>query len=186
MKATCLLKAEHEGIQIMLRVLEKVFSRIKTGEGFELQQFESILEFLKVFVDRCHHGKEEDLLFPALEAAGIANKGGPIGQMLAEHEQGRRYIAAMEAAFKAFQEGKFGAEAHVSEQAALYAQLLNQHIYEENNVLFPMADSLLSAERQDSLYEEFEKLEEEKIGKGVHEQFHKLLNDLARTHLDVQ
>jgi hemerythrin-like domain-containing protein len=35
------------------------------------------MEFLTVFVDKCHHGKEEEFLFPALEAAGIAREGGP-------------------------------------------------------------------------------------------------------------
>jgi hemerythrin-like domain-containing protein len=36
-----------------------------------------MMEFLSVFADTCHHGKEEDFLFPGLEAAGIPNEGGP-------------------------------------------------------------------------------------------------------------
>ena len=54
---------------------------VQTGAPEHLDQ---LFEFFGVFVDRCHHGKEEALLFPALEAVGIGNNGGPIGVMLRE------------------------------------------------------------------------------------------------------
>ena len=56
----------------------------------------AFIGFLKEFADKCHHGKEEGLLFPAMVAAGIPDKGGPIGVMLAEHTQGRQFIRDME------------------------------------------------------------------------------------------
>lgn len=69
---------------------------------FQKEELEGIMEFLMVFVDKCHHGKEEDFLFPALEAAGVARDGGPIGVMLHEHERGRRHIADMKNALGDF------------------------------------------------------------------------------------
>lgn len=71
MKATQQLKDEHEGIKIMLNILGQICFRLETKGDLNEKHFEGILEFLKVFVDKCHHGKEEDLLFPALEEAGI-------------------------------------------------------------------------------------------------------------------
>ena len=67
MKATQQLKDEHEGVKIMLNILEQVCRQLGTKGSLNKEHFEGILDFLKVFVDRCHHGKEEDLLFPALE-----------------------------------------------------------------------------------------------------------------------
>lgn len=58
----------------------------------KVAHLEKIHEFLKVFADKCHHAKEEDVLFPEMEKAGVLRKGGPIGVMLAEHAQGREYV----------------------------------------------------------------------------------------------
>ena len=65
MKAIQQLKEEHEGVKVMLAVLERVCRKLEETRHLDQKHFEKILEFLKVFVDRCHHGKEEELLFPA-------------------------------------------------------------------------------------------------------------------------
>ena len=64
-----------------------------------------------------------------------------------------------------------------------YAELLEQHINKENNVLFAMADRVLTEETQDGLFEEFEELEEDVIGRGKHEELHKRLERLSGTYL---
>ena len=89
------LKQEHQGILLMLRILDRVAAKIESGEKTDVDHLEQIVEFLRVFADRCHHGKEEDLLFPAMEKAGIPRERGPIGVMLMEHEEGRGYIREM-------------------------------------------------------------------------------------------
>ncbi|MGE5781951.1 MAG: hemerythrin domain-containing protein [Nitrososphaerales archaeon] len=44
------------------------------------------MDFLKNFTNICHHGKEEETLFPSLEKNGMARESGPIARMLFEHE----------------------------------------------------------------------------------------------------
>ena len=95
MKPTDQLKDEHKGISLMLQILGKVCEQIEAGIQISTEHLEKIVDFFKVFVDTCHHGKEEDLLFPAMEEAGIPREGGPIGVLLSEHEQGRGYVSAM-------------------------------------------------------------------------------------------
>lgn len=53
----------------------KCGEKIVSGKNVPAEELKGIMEFLTVFVDKCHHGKEEDFLFPALEAAGIAKDG---------------------------------------------------------------------------------------------------------------
>ena len=60
-----------------------------------------------------------------------------------------------------------------------YVSLLNQHIFKENNVLFQMAENVLSADEDKKLFDNFEKLEVERIGLGKHEEFHALMDTLA-------
>ena len=95
MSATQQLKDEHEGILLMLRILDKIAAKIEAKGSVDPHHLERIVEFLQVFADRCHHGKEEDLLFPEMEKAGIPREKGPIGVMLMEHDQGRAYVRGM-------------------------------------------------------------------------------------------
>ena len=55
----------------------------------------NLQEFFRLFADQCHHGKEEELLFPLLEQKGIPRTGGPIGVTLHEHEEGRALVRQM-------------------------------------------------------------------------------------------
>jgi hemerythrin-like domain-containing protein len=79
MSATQQLKDEHEGILLMLRVLDRIAAKIDAKEDVDPHHLERIVEFLQIFADRCHHGKEEDLLFPELEKVGFPEKRGPSG-----------------------------------------------------------------------------------------------------------
>ena len=82
MKASEQLRAEHEGIRLMMAVLGRICDNMAAGGPADTVQLAKIMDFFKVFVDKCHHGKEEAMLFPALERVGIAKEGGPIGVML--------------------------------------------------------------------------------------------------------
>ncbi len=175
MKATAALVAEHEGILRMLAVLDRVSADLRRVAPVPQGDLESIVEFLQVFADACHHAKEEEVLFPALEAAGMS-RSGPIAVMLHEHELGRGHIRAMAQALQA------GTLKEACAPAEAYSALLRAHIAKENTVLFPMADRLLSAETQELLWERFERIEEERIGVGRHEAFHTLLDTLENTY----
>ena len=84
------LKSEHEAVKITLKVLDSIVNDAeKTGHITNPAHLGQLIEFFRTFVDRCHHSKEEDLLFPALEEVGVSKKEGPIGVMLKEHQQGR-------------------------------------------------------------------------------------------------
>ena len=143
MKATQQLKDEHEGVKIMLSILEQVCQQLEAKGSLNKEHFEGILEFLKVFVDKCHHGKEEDLLFPALVAVGVP-KEGPIATVLHEHELGRNHVKAMSKAFAAFITGDKSSSQDIMQNAHGYISLLKDHIEMENNVLFVVADNRLS------------------------------------------
>ena len=184
MKPTEQLRKEHKAIKLMLDILEKVCERLESGQKVNPEHLDRILEFIKVFADKCHHGKEEDLLFPAMEEAGTPRERGPIGVMLTEHNMGRDYVNGMSEAVAKFKAGDEKALSEIVEYARNYITLLTQHIEKEDNILFPMADMHLSEEKQEELLEKFEIVEQEKIGVGKHDEFHKLLNRLKTVYLE--
>jgi hemerythrin-like domain-containing protein len=178
------LKMEHDAVQLTLRILDKICQRIeKSREIIDLQHLNQLQEFFKVFVDKCHHGKEEELLFPALENVGVSNRGGPIEVLLHEHQQGREYVQNMNEALSQYTEGNRTAISEFVKTAKAYINLLNQHIDKENGVLFPLAETHLSEQEQAKLWEGFELIEKQKIGAGKHEEFHKMLENLESIYL---
>jgi hemerythrin-like domain-containing protein len=175
------LKMEHDAVRLTLRILDEICWKIeKSGEITDLQHLDQLLEFFKVFVDKCHHGKEEELLFPALENVGVSREGGPIGVMLHEHQQGREFVRSMNATLSQYAQGDRKAAAEFVETARSYINLLNQHIDKENGVLFPLAEKHLSAQEKAKLWEGFEMIEAQKIGAGKHEEFHIMLDQLEK------
>lgn len=183
MKATKQLKDEHQGVLLSLSILEKINLKLKKGEEINPKHLEQLLEFIRVFVDKCHHGKEEDLLFPAMEKTGIPNEGGPIGMMLQEHDLGRGYVKNFAKAIEEFKKGNPKAVKKIINSSGNYIELLRDHIDKEDNILYMIADAHLSTKTQKDLLKKFEIVENEKVGKGQHEEFHQMLNKLENIYL---
>jgi len=137
-KATQDLRKEHEAILYVLQILDKMMETDSRDAENLLHYYGEVVYFLKIFADKCHHGKEENYLFKELVNKGIPDEGGPVGVMLQEHAQGRDYIAQMSRGF----DEKNIAEFHIV--AVLYRNLLRHHIEKENNVLFMMADKVIN------------------------------------------
>ena len=169
-KATEALKEDHRVIEEVLAVLEKL-----TAEPQALDAWNKAVDFIRNFADRCHHLKEEKVLFPALEGKGIEREGGPISTMLMEHEEGRGYVRAMAGALK----GEVPPKAALVENARVYLSLLRDHIRKEDDILFNMADEVLSSEEQKRLLREFEEHEAKEIGAGIHEKYLRMAQELA-------
>jgi len=178
------LKHEHQAIKTTLSILDKVTQKISvTHEIGAMEHLALLVEFFQVFVDKCHHGKEEDLLFPALMELGVSKNGGPIGVMLAEHEQGRKFVRELKKGVDQIKRKDPAAIDIIIQSANNYIVLLKNHIEKEETVLFALADQHLSKEKQDQLYKGFENIEQEKIGIGKHEEFHSLLDQLSLIYL---
>jgi hemerythrin-like domain-containing protein len=171
---------EHKAILVALNVIEKMWGNVQNNnKQTDYKDIEDIIGFLKIFADKCHHGKEEDFLFPALEKVGIKNENGPIGVMLAQHKQGRELIKQMQESIvnKIINRNAF------VDAASSYVNLLRNHIEKEDSLLFPLIDTKLSASKQKELLNNFENLEKDVIGEGKHEELHALLEKFKKKYL---
>lgn len=177
LRATGVLVAEHEVIWKILDCLEVL---AQSGDRFDARTASEILEFLTQFADRCHHGKEEHCLFTALNALGMPSHVGPIAVMMAEHVEGRDAIARMRAEIAGAGAGNADALARFRQQAGRYVTLLRDHIDKENEVLFPMADSMLGDEGQKQVLAAFERVETHDLGAGTHEKYLALADEIVK------
>lgn len=181
--ATDVLRHEHEAIVRMLDVSAVVADRLAAGTQVEPEILTQLLEFFRLFADRCHHEKEEELLFPLLERKGLLRAGGPIGVMLDEHTQGRAQVQRMTTAAEAYRNGDATGGRRWADAMRRYATLLRQHIDKENHILFELADRLMSSAEQAEMVAAFEHSEIEKMGAGTHERLHALMDRLSATLL---
>lgn len=145
------LKADHRTIERALRVLKLLVERGRDDDGFESEALGRCVEFFRLFADACHHGKEEDLLFPTLEARGVPRQGGPIGVMLEEHRLARIYTAEMARALADQESDADVARRRFLSAADRYIDLLSQHIFKEDNILFAIGDQVLTEEDRNRL-----------------------------------
>jgi hemerythrin-like domain-containing protein len=171
MKATEILMEEHNVIERVLAAMQMAATRLSQGEQIRPAFFINAALFIQNFADGCHHKKEEGVLFVAMNEAGVPTEGGPIAVMLAEHEQGRLFTREMRDAAQKWEMGDQSARRPVARDALGYVALLRRHIYKENNILFPMADRVLSSELQEKVAADFERIEREETGAGVHEKY---------------
>lgn len=182
MKATDTLMQEHQSILDMLKVMEVVCQRLERKETIDPEHLSGIVHFIQGFADKCHHGKEEDMLFRELEASGFPRDAGPVGVMLHEHDEGRSYVRAMDEAVKRMASGDAAASLRFIENARNFAILLDNHIYKENNILFPMADAHLSDEQQQKLQIAFEKAAQQPVCSCNHGNFLETLDALKKIY----
>jgi hemerythrin-like domain-containing protein len=162
-KPTQILSDEHRIIERVLGAVEK----LAKGPVGALEPWKKAIEFIRGFADQCHHFKEEKVLFPAMEAHGIPSEGGPIGMMLMEHEEGRSYVRSMLAALSLVEAKNEAAKESLLGNAQAYCRLLREHIQKEDEILFRMADEVISAEEQKKLLAAFAQHEAEEIYKNI-------------------
>ena len=180
MQATDILMQEHEVILRVIGALEIETGRLAAGQEVRPGFFLDAADFIKGFADGCHHKKEEGVLFEAMVGAGLPRQGGPIPVMLAEHEQGRAFTRGMRDAANRLAAGDASARAEVVINARGYAALLRQHIQKENGILFPLADQVIPVAQQAQVADDFERVEHEETGAGVHEKYLALAEALER------
>lgn len=177
------LTQEHGPIKVMLRVLEKMNEKISRGEDVSNTDLNNGIIFLKEFADKCHHGKEENLLFPMMKKNNIKKELELIDVLIAEHVVGRSCIKNMMTAIEMKSSDKAGFVDLFVKNSEAYIKLLDQHIDKENLILFPEAKQSLPEEKLKELEVGFENVEKNIIGEGRHAELHKLIDELKRRYL---
>ena len=60
--------------------------------------------------------------------------------------------------------------------------LLSQHIQKEDNILYPIANEILTPADQKEMEAGFEEVESKIMGPGVHEKYHHMIEDWEKKY----
>ncbi len=144
--ATRMLRDEHQLILGVVDVLDETLSKPDSASDPDFDVVDRCISFFRLFADACHHGKEEDLLFPELIEHGMPGDEGPIAVMLSEHQQGRLSVRGMAEAIDGARSGDENAMSALRAHSDDYIHLIRAHIGKEDNILFNMADDMVLGE----------------------------------------
>ena len=172
------LMQEHRLIERVLDALETATGHLENGHAVRAEFFIEAAVFIAGFADGCHHKKEEGVLFGAMVESGLPRSDGPLDMLLDEHVLGRTLTRGMRDAARQLQGGDAGARAAVISNARRYVALLRDHIVKEDEMLFPMSDDMFSAEQQQSVLRDFERVQRDDVGAVAHANFRALAERL--------
>lgn len=155
MNITQVLSEEHQNILKVIDGVLKECNEIEKGKDLDKGYFAEVIDFIKNYADGYHHAKEEDILFKAMLENVENLHCNPIPVMLHEHDEGRQYIKNLE-------EGIANSDKeHILTNARGYCFLLQDHIYKEDNVLYPMAEAALSEAQKEEVQAKYKQVKDE-------------------------
>jgi hemerythrin-like domain-containing protein len=172
-----------ENDHIHILQLTEIMKRMTSLEVPDIGHIETVVDVIKNFADGIHHAKEENLLFPKLEEKGFSPHQGPVAVMLHEHTEGRNYVKGIVENLSLYRSGNMGAVKDIYKNMLAYSNLLDNHITKENNILFRMADNVLSNEEQSTLLSQFENEEQNSKSGKKPEDYISAINALAAIYL---
>lgn len=152
-----ILKSEHKNI---LRAVDGLLAQCAKDEkagALSRDFYLAAVDFIKNYADKFHHAKEEDILFKELNKDSVQMHCNPTEQMLYEHDLGRGYVKELAAGLEENNLAKALAGARG------YGRLLPDHIYKEDNILYPLAEEALTDKVKDEILVKFKKIARENL-----------------------
>ncbi len=150
------LMHEHRLIERLLKVVEgrvDGFRRRQEGDPVFVEQ---VVGFFRNYADRCHHGKEEDILFRALAGRNLSPElRAVMDGLLDDHALGRKLVGDLAGANQRYQRGDHQALAEVADLLETLTAFYPRHILKEDKVFFFPCMELFSLDEKDSMLKEF-------------------------------
>lgn len=175
---------EHENIRRMLKVAREVSYRVMTLGDFDIDDVNKIIDFVRVYADKHHHGKEEDILFDTMnKEIKKLSESGAITGMYIEHDMGRLYMGNLEKAVDEFRAGDDKARLDIIANCISYTDLLDRHIEKENTAMYRFAENMLNDNSKTYIEKECKKVEDNASEEGLQDKYLKMLSELENKYL---
>lgn len=156
-KAVHVLHREHELIERAANCLERIADRTVARDEFDVGGALDVLEFLVHCANGTHQRKEEQVLFPALLAQGVATH--RIGELLAEHVAEREALDQMQLLIEGAAYGEASSRDRFIWLAQRYARAQIDHARKEELTLLPIAEEFLEEESNEELLKAFREID---------------------------
>jgi len=175
MQARAPLMIEHRLIERMLLVIKDVLAKIESTHKVDPVFVDIAVDFIRIYADRTHHGKEEDILFRDLKKKPLSGVDRRVMNELGEdHIFGRQTTKALVAANTRYRNGDETALADIAENLKTLTEFYPKHIVKEDKVFFPASRAYFTDEEDRAMLTEFWEFDR----RLIHEKYMSLVEGL--------
>ena len=170
------LMIEHRLIERMIDVMKEELLLIEKEKKADPEFIEMAVDFIRTYADRCHHGKEEDILFRDLGVKKLTDDHRrTMEELVEEHTWGRKMTARLVEANTRYVQGNKEALSAIMDCIKTLIEFYPKHIEKEDKHFFyPCMDYFTKAE-QDQMLSEFYEFDRNMI----HEKYRKVVDQLT-------
>lgn len=173
------LMIEHRLIEKMLKITKKELDIIKKEEKINPIFIDIIVDFIKTYADRTHHGKEEDILFKELQNKKMNSEDKSIMQeLIDEHITARNAVKNLIEATNKYSSGDSKSIDVVIEKLSFLINFYPEHILKEDKVFFPDTEKYFTDTELDNILKDFGEFDK----KMIHEKYNKLYESLLNKY----
>ena len=169
------LMIEHRLIERMIKLIRELAAQAKSETKIDPIFVDVAVDFIRIYADRTHHGKEEDILFKDLQGKPLSEQDAVIMQeLIDEHKFGRKTVAELVDANEAYRNGDPNSLDTVLANLQSLADFYPEHIIKEDKVFFPASMEYLDATEKDRMLAEMWEFDR----KMIHEKYTHIVENL--------
>jgi hemerythrin-like domain-containing protein len=168
MQARGPLMIEHRLIERMIAVIQHALNLAEQTQSIDPYLVDKALDFIRIYADRTHHGKEEDILFRDLRRKQLSDADRRVmNELIEEHMFGRETTKALVEANTRYRRGDSGALADITSRLGTLIEFYPKHIEKEDKIFFPASRKYFSDEEDQAMLAEFWEFDR----KMIHEKY---------------
>jgi len=167
---------EHRLIEKMLVSFMRHIDKAEKSKKIKPLVVDMAVDFVRMYADRTHHGKEEEILFRDLVKKDMTPElKKTMQELLDEHVWGRKTTAALVAAKEKYLSGDEGKLSEIISLARQLGEFYPRHIEKEDKRFFYPAQEYLSKDEQGKMLAEFWEFDR----KMIHEKYNKVFEEYS-------
>jgi len=170
-------------LMIEHRLIERMIGIIKSRSEVMMEQhrvdpvfIDEVVDFLRTYADRCHHGKEENILFRDLAKKQLSDEHKKMmDELIEEHVYARKTVRALEASKEDCVQGKKEALRDVISNLKQLIDLYPRHIEKEDRHFFQPSMEYFTKRELDDMLQEFWEFDR----KMIHEKYKGVVDEIG-------
>jgi hemerythrin-like domain-containing protein len=172
---------EHRLIERVLRSVEAGIAEIKILNKIDPVYIDTVVDFIRTYADRTHHGKEEDILFRELKKKTLSEEHTlTMNELIEDHIFSRKTVAELVKGKEELLKGNSESFSVIIKSLETLTIFYPKHIEKEDKHFFYPVMEYFSDEDQDAMLEEFYEFD----AKMIHEKYNKVAETIEKSALN--
>ena len=146
---------EHRLIERMIEAMHKELDRFLQERKADPALILTFVDFVRTYADRCHHGKEEDILFRELEKKDLSREHREMmARLIRDHKWAREQTKDLAEATEKYAAGDEGMFLVITARLKALTDFYPRHIEKEDRHFFLPVMRYFSQEEKDAMLQE--------------------------------